>query len=65
MACDLYVSHTRPAQVQLNSLPSSFVITSVICPTQFSAFPFALSVQMLCSYIPVGLIFRLYLDSRS
>ena len=56
------VCFTSPAQVQLNSTPSSFVVTSVICPTQFLAFPFALSVQMHCSYIPVGLIFRLELS---
>ncbi len=58
MACDLYALHTRSAQVQLNSMPSTFVI----CPTQNLAFPFALSVQMLCSYIPIGLIFRLDLE---
>ena len=58
MACDLYLLHTRPAQVQLNSMPS-FVITYVICLTYFLPFPFALSIQMLCTYIPVGLIFRL------
>jgi len=58
----LVTCFTRPAQVQLNSTPSSFLLTSVICPTQFFAFPFALSVHMHCSYIPVGLIFRLELS---
>ena len=58
VACDLYVQYTRPVHVQLNSMPSTFVI----CPTQNLAFPFALSVQMLCSYIPIGLIFRLDLE---
>lgn len=62
MACDLYLLHTRPAQVKLNSMPSSFVITYVFCLAYFSPFPFALSVQMLCTHIPVGLIFRLDLE---
>ena len=51
MTCDLYVRYTKLAHVHLNSVPSTFVITSVVCATQYLAFPFALSVHMLCTYI--------------
>ncbi len=63
VTCMFCTLHTINAQVPVYSTPNTFVMTCVICPTQF-CLSLALSVQMLCSYMPVGLLFRLDLECR-